>query len=424
MNGYYLDINLLYYKSCYHLCKICNIRGNLSYHNCLESNNGYKYKSLSNGNKNCLLNCPYYFYENSSTYFCTENNLCPNEYPFEIILTKQCVDICQINLILKEECKLNFEENMNDKNRIEIKSTKAQDIMLRNVEISFTSEEYNTSNLDNGKEEIIKDEIMQITLTTTKTQKNNYDTNNNNMTSIDLGDCETLLREENKIPEEELLYIRKIDVYQKGMQIPKTEFDIYYKENNTKLKKLNLTICENSNIYLSYPVDITENPDIYNPKSDYYNNICYPATSNKGIDIILADRQIEFIEGNKTLCQDGCNFEKYDNLNKRAECSCKGKEFKQTINSIADIKINKMKFVENFIDINNIVNIQIIKCYKILFSKKGIINNIGFYLVIPILIFHIISIFIFYIYQKKTIFDKIDDIIFAIINYHFIVKSI
>ena len=116
--------------------------------------------------------------------------------------------------------------------------------MLKNAEINFTSEEYNTSNLDNGNEEIIKNRNILITLTTTKTQKNNYDNNINNLTSIYMGDCETLLREENGIPDDELLYMRKIDVYQEQMRIPKVEFEIYYKENNKKLKKLNLTICE------------------------------------------------------------------------------------------------------------------------------------------------------------------------------------
>ena len=314
--------------------------------------------------------------------------VCPEDLPFEMISSEKCYNYCRIDFILKEKCKLNFEENKDNMNNKEIKSTKAQDIMLRNVGISFTSKEYNTSNLDNGKEEIIKDEIMQIALTTTKIQRYNY-YYNNNMTAINLGDCETLLRAENNISEEELLYMRKIDVYQKGMRIPKIEFDIYYKENNTKLKKLNLSICENSMIYLLYFVDISETSDIYNPKSDYYNNICYPATSNRGTDITLTDRQIEFVEGNKTLCQDGCVLEKYDNINKNSKCSCKGKEFKSIIDSIADIKINKKKLFENFIDVDNIVNIQIIKCYKVLFSKEGIINNIAFYLIIPILIFHI-----------------------------------
>jgi hypothetical protein len=98
-----------------------------------------------------------------------------------MISMPQCYNYCQIDFILKEKCKLNFEENKDNINKKEIENTKAQDIMFRNVEISFTSKEYNTSNLDSGKEEIIKDEIMQITLTTTKTQKNNYYTNNNNM---------------------------------------------------------------------------------------------------------------------------------------------------------------------------------------------------------------------------------------------------
>ena len=55
---------------------------------------------------------------------------------------------------------------------------------MKNAEINFTSEEYNTSNLDNGNEEIIKNRNILITLTTTKTQKNNYDNNINNLTSI------------------------------------------------------------------------------------------------------------------------------------------------------------------------------------------------------------------------------------------------
>ena len=91
----------------------------------MECNYDNKFTTFSNGNKNCFINCPYYFYKNSSSYFCRKNNSCPNKYQFEIISIKQCVGICQIGLILKEECKLNFEENMNDKNIIEIKNEKA-----------------------------------------------------------------------------------------------------------------------------------------------------------------------------------------------------------------------------------------------------------------------------------------------------------
>ena len=105
---------------------------------------------------------------------------------------------------------------------------------------------------------------MIITLTTIETQKYNYDNNINNMTAIDIGGCENLLREENDIPADENLYMRKIDIYEEQIKIPKIEFEIYYKENNTKLKKLDLTICENSDIHLAYPVDISEYLSSYN----------------------------------------------------------------------------------------------------------------------------------------------------------------
>ena len=77
---------------------------------------------------------------------------CSEDYPFEVVSAQECVKNCQIDSILKKECILNFEE-----------STKTEDIILKNSEISFISEEYNTSNLDNGNEEIIKNGKMIIT---------------------------------------------------------------------------------------------------------------------------------------------------------------------------------------------------------------------------------------------------------------------
>ena len=54
------------------------------------------------------------------------------------------------------------------------------------------------------------------------------------------------------------------------------------------------------------------------------------------------------------------------------------------------------------------------KCHKQLFKKESILYNIGFYLTTAIIIFHIITCFIFYLKQYKEIRDKIKDIIFAI----------
>ena len=70
-----------------------------------------------------------------------------------------------------------------------------------------------------------------------------------------------------------------------------------------------------------------------------------------------------------------------------------------------------MKLLENFKNIKNFANINILICYKILFSKLGIIHNIGFYILDVNIIFHIICIFIFYGNQLNIIKEKIKEII-------------
>ena len=186
------------------------------------------------------------------------------------------------------------------------------------------------------------------------------------------------------------------------------------------LIKLNLTVCENNKIDILLPVEISENLDKYNVSSGYYNDICYITTSDSGTDISLNDRKTEFIEGNKTACQEDCIFSSYDSINKRAKCSCKVKD---SSFNILEMKINKTKLYENFIDIKNIGNFKIMICYKVLFSKKGIIYNIGFYLNIIILIFHYIATIIFYTKQKHVIYKKIKDINFGIYNLELVLAN-
>ena len=59
--------------------------------------------------------------------------------------------------------------------------------ILEVIEDVFSSDNYNTSNLDNGKDEIIETNKMIITFTTIENQKNKQD---DNVTTIDLGECE------------------------------------------------------------------------------------------------------------------------------------------------------------------------------------------------------------------------------------------
>ena len=143
-------------------------------------------------------------------------------------------------------------------------------------------------------------EKISTTLTTCENQRNNI---NNNMSKIDLGECETKLRNFYHIPDNEQIYIKKIDIIQDEMNTLKVEYDVYAKLFGINLIKLNLTACENSKISIFLPMKITESLDKLNSSSGYYNDICYTTTSEDGTDITLKDRKTEFIDKDKTVCQ-------------------------------------------------------------------------------------------------------------------------
>ena len=251
-------------------------------------------------------------------------------------------------------------------------------------------------------------------MSTTDNQKNNK---NSNVTSLNLGNCEILLRNTYNLSQNETLYVKKIDIKQEGMKIPKVEYDIYCKLNKSNLVKLNLSICEKIKIDLYIPIIIDENIDELNSSSGYYNDICYTTTSESGTDIPLKDRKKEFIDKNKTICQDNCDFSDYDYKINKAICKC---DVKESSSSSANMIIDKEELFKSFTDIKNIANINLLICYKVLFSSKGIISNVGCYMNIFIIVLHIICIIIFYTRQINVIKEKIKDIVFGINNWNLV----
>ena len=200
------------------------------------------------------------------------------------------------------------------------------------------------------------------------------------------------------------------------MKIPKVEFEVYYKLNGINLIKLNITdYCKNCKIVISVPAHINKNEiDKYNASSGYYNDICYTTTSDSGTDIILNDRKNEFLDNNMTICQDNCLFSAMNYSNNRAKCSC---DVMMSSSKFEDMKINKEKLFQNFIDIKNIANIQLLICYNVLFSKIRLIKNYGSYSILFIILIHFIIIIIYYsknLYNK--ILFKINEILFSINN--------
>ena len=135
----------------------------------------------------------------------TDNIQFINETIEEIKIYANNVDI---NNII--ENLLNFQKNETKEINKE-EEIKAYDKIMQNVEDIFTSENYDTPNLDKGEDQVITTEKMTITLSTTQNQINNK---NNNMTLLDLGECEILLRAHYNISSDKLLYMKKLDIKQ------------------------------------------------------------------------------------------------------------------------------------------------------------------------------------------------------------------
>ena len=397
-DGYYLDNSL--YKECFKTCKKCALEGNYLFHNCSQCNDDFSF-GIKNYNNyfNCYENCGYHFFNDyEKNLFCNFNSSC---------------DILPYSKQNEFECnELDFEEiidNILNNERNKTNKTKEEEYEFYNkifqrIEKRFTSENYDTFDLDNGKDTLIKAEQLIITFTTTKNQKyNKY----NNMTTLDLGDCETLLRNFYHIPENKPLYIKKIDKIQDGMKTLKVEYDVYAKLSGKNLINLNLTICEKSKLSIFIPIILNGNLDKYNPNSRYYNDICYTTISEDGTDIIMKDRQNEFIEKDRIVCQEDCYFSDYNYDTSKARCICQVKECPQLFDGM---NINKAKILENFKNFYNYINFKFLVSYNKLFNKKGFINNIGCYLILSIIFFHIFTILIFKIKSFYSIETKIKKI--------------
>ena len=171
----------------------------------------YEYK------KGCYEECPIGTSKqnNNNTkvheYFCKP--ICTEELPFEDILKQECIKNCPIKDYKEKNCILNYEpkeigNNIKNEQDEYGTDTKAEDLKLQNFEIGFTSPDYDPTEL-RDKDEIFEDEKMKIILSTTQNQKNNT---NENITLIDLGECEILLRKKNNISDDEILYMKNIEI--------------------------------------------------------------------------------------------------------------------------------------------------------------------------------------------------------------------
>ena len=445
-----------YYHPCHPSCLTCNTSATSKFHNCLTCDVNNSFPISANGYSNCYPNCTHYFYfDENDIYTCTDSADCPTEYnlfvpeigqcvkscldtfgyqyefgqkcyrycpgdsvvldaekktcklscPFErpFMLGSNCVSNCTINERQFKYCVTNYFGNRTN--------AEIQDIILADIEEHLTSHKYNFSVI-REKSIVIEEENTNYELTTTENVDENAKTS-----TLDLSLCEDALREFYSIPKQEPIYILKYDIYIEGKEGPTVRYRVFYPlENSNVLEALDLTICENLPVIISLPANITGNPDLYDKNSAYYNDLCVHYSIEGGADMTLQDRQQQYIQNNKSLCEEDCNFAGYDKQTGKVDCSC---EVKFTLPLVSEIKVDKNKLYK-FMDIKKIANFDVLKCWKLITSKVGIVTNIGFYFYFPALITYVLSVILFYAKEFMALKIQVKDIIYSKVNQKYI----
>ena len=288
-----------------------------------------------------------------------------------------------------------------------IKKNSLTDIKINNITNNIINGKINLSNLiyEEKKDIIIEENNTIFEITTSDNQKNNkYD----NISTIDLGECEDILRGIYNIDKSLPLIIFKVDYFIPGILIPVIGYNVFHPINNSLL---NLSYCQKSEVNISIPVSLNESILFkYEPESDYYNDICYPYTTDNGTDILLNDRHDEFNTQNYSLCENNCKFEGYNKDEKKYNCNCGIKLNQINISEINEN--NNILLSNNFTEKNINTNMVTMKCYKALFSKNGLNKNIGNYILVSSTIIFTILGILFY----KVGFTLIEETINKILD--------
>ena len=228
-----------------------------------------------------------------------------------------------------------------------------------------------------------------------------------NSSYIELMECENILRNKYDLSSKEILTILQIEIDKNTENSLTNQIEyVIYIENKTKL---DLSYCNGLRIKINYEIKDKSilnksminyysnmDIDIFNINDSFFNDICYPF-SNSVSDIILKDR-VSDIYQNYSLCDNNCEYDKFNIDNMTVSCYC-------LVKTEVNIKVEPPKFKKVVKDTFKDSNFGVIKCYKLVFNFKNKKSNIGFWIFLFFVIFHIPLFIYYFIFKIKSIKD-------------------
>ena len=411
--GYYLttDVNnKKYFAPCHSECETCNEGYNFAYHSpsCLTCKFG-KMVYINNKQRSCTSDCHDILLKNDDKDICISscsdiedlfeiNNTCITKTNCEsnngVIEGNKCVDCPPDSIVKNGKCvkRIIYYDYLN--------STFDDTYGIIHT-ILFN---LRTNTLINGF-----DFSMEVINT------NEEYTYKSNLSVIDLDECEKILRKQYNINNDDNLLITKFDI--KNTQSNSLTGGVRYKVFDSKGNELDLNYCK-SNVIIQYPIDINNakvnfsyaeymnnlNIDIFNPKDEYFNDLCKKTIGNNS-DITISKRRDD-IYVNSTICENNCEYININYTTMKVNCNCSiFYEYEKVENTFKNL-------IENtFSDSIPKTNILICKCYKHFISFKKNLTNIGFWFYIFLVIVDII-LFVHYIFNGL---DKDKKILFSLL---------
>ena len=272
--GYYFNERKQVYSKCHSNCTKCSKGPEPNNMNCDECKEEFNL-NIDGDKRNCYIchNSFYYIYneDNKKTRICLKDNeLCPEIKPYEIIETKECNLTCSYEDLINLICK---------PSNLKIVAEQMKNILKEQI---ATNNEMVESVLNNTFEDVTIDGYNSIyQISTTKNQKLNID-NNDGISTIDLNECEKVLKKTLNISDNITLILLKEDLKLNASSLTKVEYEVY---NPFSREKLDLDECKGISITISVPIEIDEkqlqlyksieelgyNP--FDPNDPFYNDL-------------------------------------------------------------------------------------------------------------------------------------------------------
>ena len=358
-----------------------NPSGEYYFENCTQMKDKSLYERKQEYNDQnlalCQKNCKYYNYDSETKKVechCLKFNSKINEisgYFDKFELKNEDKYKCKIYQSDIDAFSLMFEDTLNS--ILGLKKGKDKEIVFDDMIREITSgslDQIIDQIINNNKDFVMTADGDKYHLTTLTQQ---FETQY--LSAVDLGNCEDKLRQEYDLGNQEIL-IFKVDHLIQSFKIPIIEYVLF--TENGKIN-INLDSCKGIPVNYYIPVNISgDQLYLYDPDNEFYNDKCHQYTSESGTDVTIYDRKNDYNVKNMSLCENGCEFEGYNETTLKTKCTCPIKTERNFF------EIDENKLLNKFKNYKEITNILIVKCFNLVFSSKGLKKNIGSYIIISI----------------------------------------